>query len=202
MLVMTANTMLLGCPRLCSRRTLKWWWQDFYSGRECWATTEAQLGRALRKLPVTTCQQPSRWWNEKVSDFGQRRCLYKGRAVRTSSVNAVVETWYKPGVRRLIKAHSLRFLVDPVAKQMLRERSWPWRGSFTVPQTLLYGPFAEPILGPPRCVCHSLSPSLGCSFISDSSPHQMEGPFQAEGITNSSIFPSLVLGNPLLCDSP
>lgn len=69
MLVMTAITMLLGCHQLCSRRTLKWWWQDFYSGREWGATTEAQSGRALRKLPVATCQQPSRRWKEKVSDL-------------------------------------------------------------------------------------------------------------------------------------
>lgn len=102
----------------------------------------------------------------------------------------------------LIKAHGLLFLVDPVAKQMLRKRSRPLRGSFTVPQTPLYGPFAGPILGPPRCVCRSLSPSLGRSFIGDSSPHQMERPFQAEGITNSSIFPPLVLRNPLLCNPP
>lgn len=40
------------------------------------------------------------------------------------------------------------------------------------------------------------------TFISDSSPLQMEWPFQAEGITNSSIFPSLVPRNLLLCESP
>lgn len=66
--------------------------QGVYSGREVAGpslayaapTTGAQLGRALRKLPVDTCQKPSRWWKEKVSDFGRRRCLYKGGDVRTS----------------------------------------------------------------------------------------------------------------------
>lgn len=31
--------------------------------------SSAQSGRALRKLPVATCQQPSRRWKEKVSDL-------------------------------------------------------------------------------------------------------------------------------------